>query len=219
MSSPEPPDAAGPASPADPRTARFRRGAGRPVGPPGPPPPVHGMGIGRGSVDPAAGGDVAPWPLTGDSGRPLSLDDLPLPGGLSHPAPPPAPPAYGELAENRWPGAPRAQPDDEAGDDAGDWPDVDDDPGRRSGVVAIVVGFFVGVVGVFIGIASIRASRRVGLAGALGTAGIVVSVLNIVVGGVVGISWVRYEVSLQQQCSFVGPGQYVTQNGDRVTCH
>ena len=109
---------------------------------------------------------------------------------------------FGELLEPREP----------------EWPAVDVDPGRRSGVVAIVVGFFVGLVGVFIGIASIRSSRRVGLTGALGTAGIVVSVLNIVVGGVVGISWVRYEVSLQQQCALVGPGQYVTQSGGQVTC-
>ena len=84
--------------------------------------------------------------------------------------------------------------------------------------MSIVVGFFVGIVGVFIGIASLRQSRRAGLAGALGTAGIVVSVLNIVIGGAVGISWVRYEVSLSQQCALVGPGQYFTQSGDQVSC-
>lgn len=164
--------------------------------------------------------------------RPISMADIAGSGDPVHPAPfdaplgappvPGAPPArgasavplfgspaegerattFGELLEPREP----------------EWPAVDVDPGRRSGVVAIVVGFFVGLVGVFIGIASIRSSRRVGLTGALGTAGIVVSVLNILVGGVVGISWVRYEVSLQQQCALVGPGQYVTQSGGQVTC-
>jgi hypothetical protein len=193
----------------DPASARFRRGAGRPVGPPGPPPPVAGYGARV--QDP--GLTPAPW---APESPPITVADLPAPGDPSVPAGAPAPviapesrPAFGELV-----GAP--------GDD-GPWPPRswstdDQDPGRTTGVVAIVVGFFVGIVGVFIGIVSLQRSRRVGLAGALGTAGIVVSILNIVVGGAVGISYVRYEVSLAQQCSLVGPGQYLTQSGDQVSC-
>lgn len=213
----------------DPASARFRRGAGRPVGPPGPPPPVAGYGAQ--AQDPGLAPVAPSW---APESMPLTMADVPAPAsvpagapvpmptqvGASVPAQAPAPafagrPAFGEILggdvsvgsasdEQAWP--------------AGGWPDVDQDPGRTTGVVAIVVGFFVGIVGVFIGIASLQKSRRVGLAGALGTAGIVVSILNIVVGGAVGISWVRYEVSLTQQCSLVGPGQYLTQSGDQVTC-
>lgn len=163
-----------------------------------------------------SGDPVHPAPFDAPLGAPPAPGTPPVPGA------PPVPPARGASAVPRFGVPAEGEQATTFGEllepHESEWPSVDVDPGRRSGVVAIVVGFFVGLVGVFIGIASIRSSRRVGLTGALGTAGIVVSVLNIVVGGVVGISWVRYEVSLQQQCALVGPGHYVTQSGDQVTC-
>lgn len=186
--------------PNDPSLARFRRGEGRRVGPPGPPPAVQAY-----SGPPADDAAVATTVSWAPEAQPITVADLPAPTGTQSPefsVPPPAPTPFGELL------GPADAP----------WLPVDDDPGRTSGIVSIVVGFFAGLVGVFIGIASIRASRRAGLAGAIGTAGIVVSVLNILVGGAVGVSYVRYQVTLAQQCALVGPGQFATQTGDQVTC-
>ncbi len=187
----------------DPTLARFRRGARPPAGPPGPPPVVP-------EYDAAAPEPLppAPLPLTGEPSpwapRDVGVAGAPVEGrGWAED---PARPLFGELVADR---------DDEFDPP---WTAVDDDPGRSLGITAVAIGLFVGVVGVFIGIASVRRSRLAGLAGVTGYVGIAVSVLSIVVFSAIGLSWLRYEISLAQQCSLVDPGQYLTQTGQQVSC-
>jgi hypothetical protein len=150
-------------------------------------------------------------PSASEDGRPITTGGVPGWASGHDPArnsaaAPPAP-LFGELLDG--PDSPEAE---------GEWLVVDDDPGRRWGVASIVIGVFVGVVGLFVGVHAIRRSREVGLAGGLGIAGVVVSALSILVVGAIGLSWVRYEVDVATQCALVGPGRYVTDSGSAVTC-
>ncbi|BDZ48800.1 hypothetical protein GCM10025867_10410 [Frondihabitans sucicola] len=193
----------------DPALQRFRRGAGTRVGPPGPP-PVPGGYRPPGVQPPAETQSVAPR-----SGEPIAPGTVP--GWPATPDPARAEPLFGELL-----GPPPAVEPGEAEPlydaPSPSWPPVDDDPGRGSGIASIVVGFFVGIVGLFIGVYSVHRSREVGRAGVLGFVGVLVSLLSIFVVGAIGLSWVRYEVDVAQQCSLVGPGHYLTQSGSEVTC-
>ena len=190
----------------DPEHRRFRRGAGARVGPPGPPP--------------VPGGQVVPPPR--EDGRLITTGSVPGWANADDPAPAtpatpataalpatPAPPSplFGELLEG-----PAGAESENA------WLPVDDDPGRRWGIASIIVGVFVGVVGLFVGVHAIRRSREVGLRGGLGVAGVLVSAVSILVVGAIGLSWVRYEVDVATQCALVGPGRYVTDSGTAVTC-
>jgi hypothetical protein len=198
----------------DPTLARFRRGARPPAGPPGPPPvvpqydaaaepasttPASPPTLARGPAPTAQPPERSPWAPRDDS----ASEGASVPGRGW--AADPARPLFGELVAD--PGEV-----DQA------WTAVDDDPGRALGITAVAIGLFVGVIGVFVGIASVRRSRLAGRAGVTGYIGIAVSILSIVVFSVVGLSWLRYEISLAQQCSLVGPGEYLTQTGQQVSC-
>lgn len=197
----------------DPRLTRFRRGArageAPQVGAPGPPPVVPEFAT----------------QLDGDPSDP-SLTPFAPPAGAAQWAPPPAP------SPTPYPAAQTAPPVDHLFAEFGpektaeplydtpayDWLPVDVDPGRSTGIASIAVGIFFGIVGLFIGVHSIRKSRGVGLTGAIGIVGVIVSSLSVVLFGSIVLSWVRYEVELAQQCALVGPGQYYTGSGDLVTC-
>jgi hypothetical protein len=188
----------------DPTHARFQRGARPPAGPPGPPPVVREHEADAPAVRSER---LQPAPVPAEPSRwaPRDVDPVAPPTSPGRGwAEDPARPLFGELVD---------------GDESDPpWTAVDDDPGRALGITAIVVGLFVGIVGVFVGIASVRRSRLAGLAGVTGYVGIAVSVVSIVVFSAVGLSWLRYEISLAQQCSLVGPGQYLTQTGQQVSC-
>lgn len=201
----------------DPALARFRRGAGSRVGPPGPP-PVPGSFVAPPAVPPAdpavaPSAGLAPGPSSGSAAGPIAPGTAPE--WATTPDPGRVQPLFGDLL-----GKQSAELTATAYDDDSDepWLEVDDDPGRNSGIAAIAVGMFVGIVGLFVGIYSIRRSRDAGLTGTLGIVGVIVSLASILVVGVVGLSWVRYEVQVAQQCALVGPGTYLTQSGTGVTC-
>lgn len=195
----------------DPALQRFRRGAGTRVGPPGPP-PVPGA-YQPPVPSPLQPSSLQPSPLQAPPLQPIAAGTAPAGAGGQDPAHPlfgdllGAPPTTADPTSGAW-----AQASDDA------WLPVSDDPGRRSGVTSIAVGIFVGIVGLFIGVHSIRRSRAVGLSGAVGAVGVVVSALSLVIVGAVGLSWVRYEVQVAHQCALLGPGQYLTQSGTAVTC-
>lgn len=194
--------------------ARFRRGAGVRVGPPGPP-PLPGD---RRPATPQQARDAAAWAAAGGPGaEPISTGTVPGWAGEADPARP----LFGDLVgpPPATSTAPPASPSSPLFDESpSEWLPVDDDPGRATGIASIVVGLFVGLVGLFLGVHSIRRSRAAGLAGGLGIAGVVISMLSIVIVGAIGLSWVRYEVQVAEQCSLVGPGLYVTSSGEQVTC-
>lgn len=206
----------------DPRLTRFRRGAPggetQHVGAPGPPPVLPEF---AGQLEPAAS----------DPALPPVAPTTPQPPAFAPPVAPPvdwaAPPAPDSSVPSRE--APSsehlfAEFESEKGAEplyetpAYDWMPVEVDPGRSTGIASIAVGIFFGIIGLFIGVHSIRKSRAVGLAGGIGIAGVIVSSLSVLLFGSVVLSWVRYEVELAQQCSLVGPGQYYTSSGDLVTC-
>ncbi|ROQ37186.1 hypothetical protein EDF46_2636 [Frondihabitans sp. PhB188] len=196
----------------DPRYARFRRGASTPSASAAPPPaPPQYAGPEAGSPyappplakpDAAAGAAGAPATLWGPPGEPETT----VAGRV---------PAPDQLFAAELGGA-QAQPLYET--PSYDWLPVDADPGRGSGIASIAVGIFVGIVGLFIGIHSLRKSRSVGLAGTVGIVGIVVSSLSMILFGAYVGSWIKYEADLASQCAQVGPGQYFTSSGDVVTC-
>jgi hypothetical protein len=191
----------------DPALARFRRGASRPAGPAGPPP-----------VAPPPVFSQPPVFRPGAEG-PITVESLPSVPGPRDPGIPQ--PLFGELLEDPRRVDGEIEPLFEApeGDQYDEFDEFGErDPGKTSGIVSIVVGAFVGIVGVFIAISSLRRSREVGLSGLFGFVGILVSIASLIVAGSIGISYIRYETQLAQQCALVGPGQYLTSSGDQVSC-
>ncbi|GAA4675493.1 DUF4190 domain-containing protein [Frondihabitans cladoniiphilus] len=181
----------------DPALARFRRGASTPAGPVGPPPPLQGDRSAPPPVVPLASPVVPPAP-------PVVL-----------PAPPSIQPLFADVLGSGA-GQPSGVPLYDEPDY--DWAPDEPDPGRTSGIVGFVIGIFIGVVGLVVGILSVRSSRRDGRVGGWGIAAIVVSLASMAVVAGVSVSYARYEISLANQCSVVGPGSYLTQSGTQVTC-
>jgi hypothetical protein len=201
--------------------ARFRRGASHaPAGQAAPPPPVvpgYGVPAYAGPVDSAA-----PMPFQPGSAAPSPESLWGPPGGeAGGQTPVPAAPETFVVNGFGQPG-PSQQPYGQAAPlyetPSYEWMPVEADPGRGSGITSIAVGIFFGLIGLFIGIHSVRRSRSVGLKGAVGIVGIVVSSLSMLLFGSIVGSWIKYEVDLAAQCSQVDAGQYYTSSGHVVTC-
>jgi hypothetical protein len=197
----------------DPALARFRRGASNPSGSATPvgPPPVAQPPVPQ---EPASTPPLSPPEGAG----PITVASLPASVTPRDPGIPR--PLFGELIDDQPEAHSAIEPlfEGPERDARGSDDDFEGDPGKTSGIVSIVVGVFVGIVGIFIAIFSLRRSREVGLPGLFGFIGILVSIASLIAAGAIGISFVRYEAQLAQQCSLVGPGQYLTQSGDQVSC-
>ena len=71
-----------------------------------------------------------------------------------------------------------------------------DYPGRALGIVGLVLAFFLNVVGLIVSIVAYSQSRKAGRSNGFAVAGIVVAVLEILIGAVIGIALIGTAASV-----------------------
>ena len=99
-------------------------------------------------------------------------------------------------------------------------PNPQGNPGQVLGIVSIVLGLTCGLslFGFVLGFVSRSRSKRAGASAALGTIGIVVSALAMVLLVLGGVLLVRAANDVAQQCDEVGSGNSYEVNGVTLTC-
>lgn len=93
-----------------------------------------------------------------------------------------------------------------------------ENPGKTLGIVSLVLGIIgMGLVGLIVGIIGLKKSKKVGMSNGLAVAGIVVSIISIVIGLAI-IAMVAFGATkLVQKCQDLGPGTHY-ENGVTYTC-
>ncbi len=128
----------------------------------------------------------------------LNKDDEPTPGESPvAPAPAPAPAASAAYAP---PGASAPV------------------PGRTLGIVALIVAFFVQLLGLILGIVALTQSKRAGAKNTPAVWAIIVSIVLGLLGIVIAIVVFSQTAAFLAQCQGLEPGVYDLDNGGTITC-
>lgn len=92
------------------------------------------------------------------------------------------------------------------------------DPGKGLGIAALVLAFFIQLVGLILGIVALSKSKKAGFKNAPAVWGIILSIDF-------GIGWVIFfgaliagAVALGATCADLGPGVWETAEGVTITC-
>ncbi len=96
---------------------------------------------------------------------------------------------------------------------------VSTDPGKGLGIASLILGIFgLGLIGLILGIIGHNKSKKAGMKNGVAVAGIIVSIISIIIGLVVGSLIVFGAMSLVQKCQELGPGVHEV-NGTTYTCN
>lgn len=129
----------------------------------------------------------------------MDLDNNSSPTPSSDTPAPTSPPAAGPASPSEVPPPTSASPS----------PATGEDPGKLLGIFSLVFSFFAGLVGLILGIIAKKKSKAAGFSNGLATAGIIISIINILIGLVVGGFLAFGAFKLTQTCSELGPGRHV----------
>lgn len=93
-----------------------------------------------------------------------------------------------------------------------------ENPGKTLGIISLVLGIIgMGLVGLVLGIIGLKKSKKVGMSNSLAVAGIVVSVISMVIGLALIAMVALGATKLVQKCQDLGPGTHY-ENGVTYTC-
>ncbi len=97
-----------------------------------------------------------------------------------------------------------------------------EDPGKTLGIVALVLAFFVQLLGLILGIVALNQSKKAGYSNGPAKAAIILSIVFMVLGliilGIV-LAFVLPNVAvLAEICNQTGPGRWMLEDGTIVTC-
>jgi Ca2+/H+ antiporter len=97
-------------------------------------------------------------------------------------------------------------------------PVTSENPGKSLGIVGLILAFFVNIVGLIVSIVALRRSKKAGHKNGFAVAGIIVSLLSIVVGAIVIGVIVAGASAVAAQCAEYGSGVHELDNGVTITC-
>jgi len=91
-------------------------------------------------------------------------------------------------------------------------------PGKTLGIIGLILAFFANVVGLIVSIVALRKSKKAGFENGPATAGIVVSILSIlIVGAAIGAA-IAAAATATSQCAEYGAGIHELDSGVTITC-
>lgn len=97
-------------------------------------------------------------------------------------------------------------------------PAGEENPGKVLGIISIVTAVLgMGLVGLVLGIIGLKKSKKVGMGNGLAVAGIVLSIVSIVIGIALIAVLALGATKLVQKCQQLGPGTHY-ENGVTYTC-
>ena len=185
---------------------------------------------------------VHPEATAADHGWPLDAPVAPQPPDARQPFPaqpvaqPTGQPAWGADGRQVWAPAtdpapagevaPEARPENAglgsyffpADDDWSSSPPRSDDEGRGLAVAAVVFGVFFAPLGLVFGIVAARRARAAGRPATLALVGVAVASVVIVLSVVWAVAALDHYSQLATACAQLGPGDYVNDDGQTVTC-
>ena len=91
-------------------------------------------------------------------------------------------------------------------------------PGRTLGIVALIVSFFVSILGLILGIVAKVQSNRAGVKNTPATVAIVLSILFLVGTIILVVVLAGSAAALLAQCGDLGPGVHELDSGVTITC-
>jgi hypothetical protein len=90
--------------------------------------------------------------------------------------------------------------------------------GKTLGIVGLVLAFLFSLAGLIVSIIARKQSKRAGVPNGPATAGIIISIIGIIITAIiVGLS-IAGAVALLSACAGYEPGTYVLENGVTLTC-
>jgi hypothetical protein len=90
--------------------------------------------------------------------------------------------------------------------------------GKTLGIVGLVLAFLFSLAGLIVSIIARNQSKRAGVSNGPATAGIIISIIGIIITViVVGLS-IAGAVALLSACAGLEPGVYTLENGATLTC-
>jgi uncharacterized membrane protein len=99
---------------------------------------------------------------------------------------------------------------------------VAENPGKTLGIVGFVLAFVVNVAGLVVSILALNKSKKAGYKNGLALAGIIISIVSIVVGALILIVSIALAgagvAALQEMCAGMAPGSYELETGGDITC-
>jgi hypothetical protein len=90
--------------------------------------------------------------------------------------------------------------------------------GKTLGIVGLILAFFVSLVGLIVSLIAKSQSKKAGVPNGPATAGIVLSIIFLVIQLIVLIVFIAGGAALFGQCAEYGPGVYELDNGVTLTC-
>jgi hypothetical protein len=92
------------------------------------------------------------------------------------------------------------------------------DPGKGMGVASLILAFFIPLVGLILGIIAKGKSKKAGFKNSLALAGIIISIVGMVVQLIFGALFLVGILATVQKCKDLGPGTHY-ENGTTITCN
>ena len=90
--------------------------------------------------------------------------------------------------------------------------------GKTLGIVGLVLAFLFSLAGLIVSIIARGQSKRAGVSNGPATAGIVISIIGLVIGVIIAGTTIAGFVALAGACADLGPGVHDLGNGGTITC-
>ena len=90
--------------------------------------------------------------------------------------------------------------------------------GKTLGIVGLILSFFIALAGLIVSLVAKSQSKKAGVPNGPATAGIVLSIIFLVVQVIVLIVFIVGGAALFGQCAEYGPGVHTLDNGVTLTC-
>lgn len=96
---------------------------------------------------------------------------------------------------------------------------VGEDPGKTLGIVSLVTSLLgMGLIGLILGIMAKKKSSAAGYKNTMALAGIIISILSMVIGLIVGVAIFMGAAGATKECQKLGAGTHTLDNGTVITC-
>ncbi len=96
---------------------------------------------------------------------------------------------------------------------------VGEDPGKTLGIVSLVTSLLgMGLIGLILGIMAKKKSSAAGYKNTMALAGIIISILSMVIGLIVGVAIFMGAAGAMKECQKLGAGTHTLDNGAVITC-
>ncbi len=99
---------------------------------------------------------------------------------------------------------------------------VAENPGKTLGIVGLVLAFVANIVGLIVSIIALRKSKKAGFKNGFALAGIIISIVSIIVGTIVVISIFALGAAglgaISEACAGFASGEVITDGVTTVTC-